>query len=144
MEFSLKLYDAYKDFTFYADKLRQEITTYLSPWAFGDSSTIDFGGKVYKSSLINFIEERYYVDFITDVFMYVKVNDTTNESADMDEIDASTARSILVSAPASRNVIHELTVSDTAVEEICIDKNRCPTAVITICYVKRGWNILKN
>jgi len=123
LEFSLKLFDQYKDFTFYSDKLKEEITQFLSPWAFGNTSAIDFGGKIYKSVLINFIEERYYVDFITDVFLYVKVDDTTAESLDMDEISASTARSILVSAPASKHVIHELTLADTNTEEICIDKN---------------------
>ena len=105
MEFLLKLYDQYKDFNFYAQKLKEEITQFLSPWAFGGTNTIDFGGKVYKSVLINFIEERYYVDYITDVFMYVKVDDVTPESADIDEITASTARSILVSVPASKHVI---------------------------------------
>lgn len=123
LEFSLKLFDQYKDFTFYSNKLKEEITQFLSPWAFGDTSAIDFGGKIYKSVLINFIEERYYVDFITNVFMYVKVDDTSAESVDMDEISASTARSILVSAQASKHVIHELTLAETNAEEICIDKN---------------------
>ncbi|MBW8331727.1 MAG: baseplate J/gp47 family protein [Prolixibacteraceae bacterium] len=123
LEFSLKLFDQYKDFTFYSEKLKEEITQFLSPWAFGNTSAIDFGGKIYKSVLINFIEERYYVDFITDVFMYVTVDDTTtNESTDMDEISASTARSILVSAPASKHDIHELTLVDTNAEDNCIDK----------------------
>jgi hypothetical protein len=103
--------------------LKEEITQFLSPWAFGNSSTIDFGGKIYKSVLINFIEERYYVDFITDVFMYVTVDETSGESTDMDEITASTARSILVSTPASKHAIHEITDSDIVTEEICIDKN---------------------
>lgn len=124
LEFSLKLFDAYKDFTFYANKLKEEITKFLSPWASGDNSTIDFGGKVYKSVLINFIEERYYVDFITDVFMYVNVEGV--ESADMDEITASTARSILVSASASKHIIHELTEAGNNAEEVCIDKNNIP------------------
>jgi hypothetical protein len=73
---------------------------------------------------INFIEERYYVDFITDVFMYVNVEAV--ESADMDEITASTARSILVSASASKHIIHELTEADNNAEEVCIDKNNIP------------------
>lgn len=123
LELSVKLFDQYQDFTFYTDKLKEEITQFLSPWAFGNTSTIDFGGKVYKSVLINFIEERYYVDFITDVFMYVKVDETSAESSDLDEIFASTARSILVSAPASKHMIHELIVVDSESEEICIDKN---------------------
>ena len=128
LEFSLKLIDQYKDFTFYENKLKEEITQFLSPWAFGNTSAIDFGGKIYKSVLINFIEERYYVDFITDVFMYVKVDETTSESSDMDEISASTARSILVSAQASKHVIHKLAMVDTNVEEICIDKNNVNNA----------------
>jgi hypothetical protein len=123
MEFTLKLFDQYKDFNFYADKLKEEITQFLSPWAFGNTSTIDFGGKIYKSVLINFIEERYYVDFITDVFLYVKVDDTTNESTNMEEISASTARSILVSVPASKHTIHPFTVTNNNAEEICIDIN---------------------
>ncbi|MFA5326305.1 MAG: baseplate J/gp47 family protein [Prolixibacteraceae bacterium] len=124
LEFSVKLFDEFKDFTFYTDKLKEEITQFLSPWAYGNTSTIDFGGKVYKSVLINFIEERYYVDFITDVFMYVKVDETSAESSDMDEISASTARSILVSTPASKHVIHELIETNSNAEEICIDKNK--------------------
>ena len=123
LEFSLKLFDEYKDFNFYKSKLKEEITQFLSPWAYGNATSIDFGGKVYKSVLINFIEERYYVDFITDVFMYVTVDETTGESNDLDEIIASTARSILVSAPASKHVIHEITESEVGVEVICIDKN---------------------
>jgi hypothetical protein len=127
LEFTLKLHEEYKDFTFYENKLKEEITRFLSPWAYGDTSTIDFGGKVYKSVLINFIEERYYVDFITDVFMYVKVDDTTDESGDMDEITASTARSILVSATASKHLIHEFTEDDTVTTEVCINKNNVVT-----------------
>ncbi|MBV5311932.1 MAG: baseplate J/gp47 family protein [Prolixibacteraceae bacterium] len=123
LEFNLKLFDQYKDFTFYAEKLKEEITQFLSPWAYGNPSTIDFGGKIYKSVLINFIEERYYVDFITDVFMYVKVDDTTNASGDMEEISASTARSILVSAPASMHTIDPVTVTVNNAIENCVDKN---------------------
>ena len=121
LEFSMKLHDQYKDFTFYSDKLKLEITKFLSPWAYGNQSSLDFGGNVYKSVLINFIEERYYIDFITDVFMYVKVNDETAESADMDEIVASTARSILVSAPASKHIIHQLFPDDASSSELCPD-----------------------
>jgi len=123
IEFSLKLYDAYTDYTFYENLLKEEITQYLSPWAYNCSATIDFGGKVHKSVLINFIEERYYVDFITDVFMFVKTDDTTNESGNLEEINASTARSILVSAAASKHTIHKITSSNSSAAEVCVDIN---------------------
>ena len=120
--FSLKLSGEYKDFNFYSSLLKEEITRFLSPWAYGDQNSIDFGGKVYKSVLINFIEERYYVDFITDVYMYVKVSDTAAESIDSDVIVASTARSILVSATASKHVIHQVTGSEKAPSKRCNEK----------------------
>lgn len=119
LEFSLKLKEAYKDFSYYSGLLKEEITQYLSPWAFGDAETPDFGGNVYKSAVINFIEERYYVDYITDVYMYVKVDDLTPESSDQDEILASTARSILVSAPASGHDIHEIAVIIESSSDTC-------------------------
>jgi hypothetical protein len=119
LEFSLKLHEAFRDFVFYSTRLKEEITQYLSPWAYGSPSSIDFGGKVYKSAVINFIEERYYVDYITDVFMYVKTDEESVESADLDEVTASAARSILVSAPASKHVIHEIVISDESLTEPC-------------------------
>ncbi len=123
LEFSVKFFNQYSDFNFYKEKLQEEITQFLSPWAWGDTSTIDFGGKVYKSVLINFIEERYYVDFITGVKMKVIVGEPPAASDDMDEITSSTARSILVSVPASQHNIKEITMKDIADDEVCIDKN---------------------
>ena len=76
--------------------LQDEIMRFLSPWAYDQSSDIQFGGSIYKSTLIDFIEERYYVDFITDVKMFHSLN----PGEDAEEVKAATARSILVSVPA--------------------------------------------
>lgn len=105
ISFSLKLYDEYKDFTFYSNMLQNEITQYLTPWAYASNADIQFGGKIYKSSLINFIEERYYVDYIRDVVLSHKIDDVNTEDKTLEEITASTARSILVSKPASKHII---------------------------------------
>lgn len=59
------------DIGFYLKKLNDEIVAYLTPWAFDAEAEIIFGNKVYASSIINFIEERPYVDFITDFEMGV-------------------------------------------------------------------------
>ena len=69
--------------------------------------------------LIDFIEERPYVDFITNVQMFHRIDDETPESGDLDEITASTARSILVSAQASKHVINEITINDLEEETEC-------------------------
>lgn len=105
LKFFLKLAQGYDDFTIYSNKLREEITAFLSPWAYGSDADINFGGHVYKSVLINFIEERPYVDFITDVEMCHYDDNGVIIQADNDEIIASTAKSILVSVPASKHSI---------------------------------------
>jgi len=56
---------------YYMKKLNEEIVHYLTPWAFDEQAEVTFGQKIYASSIINFIEERPYVDFITDFLMGV-------------------------------------------------------------------------
>jgi hypothetical protein len=104
--------------------LQQEITAFLTPWAYGKTTDVEFGGKVHKSVLIDFIEERSYVDYITDVKMYHRVDETVAaESADTDTIEASTARSILVSAPAKKHSIAEIIELPSAtLAEDCVDE----------------------
>jgi hypothetical protein len=103
--FTLKLASGYTDFKFYSEQLKEEITQFLTPWAFTNNVDIEFGGKIYKSSLINFIEERTYVDFITEVTLFHRPGDKAPETEVPEEATASTARSILVSAPASKHII---------------------------------------
>jgi hypothetical protein len=119
LQFDLKLLSGFDDFTFYKERLQQEITQFLTPWAFASQAAISFGGKIYKSVLIDFIEERPYVDFITNVKMFHRIDDTTPESGDLDEIVASTARSILVSALASKHVINEIITAELEEASAC-------------------------
>jgi len=109
LTFKLQLAKGFDDFTIYSNKLKDEITAFLSPWAYGGGE-INFGGKIFKSVLINFIEERHYVDFITDVKLGHFAAAGNLISVDNDEISASTSKSILVSKPAS---VHVITPADT-------------------------------
>lgn len=83
------------DGAFYHDVLNDEIVEFLSPWAFDAGTDLSFGGSVYKSVLLNFVEERPYVDFVTCFKMYSWVDGL--RSADIDEAIATSARSVLVS-----------------------------------------------
>jgi hypothetical protein len=56
---------------YHMKKLNDEIVRFLTPWAFDENADVKFGQKVYASAIINFIEERGYVDFITDFLMFV-------------------------------------------------------------------------
>jgi hypothetical protein len=123
LDFKLKLINGL-EFNFYHDLLQQEITAFLTPWAYGKTTDVEFCGKVHKSVLIDFIEERSYVDYITDVKMYHRIDETVaTESADTDLIEASTAKSVLVSAPAKKHAIAEIIELPSAtLAEDCIDE----------------------
>ncbi|NTW50755.1 MAG: hypothetical protein HGB19_13700, partial [Chlorobiales bacterium] len=98
VDFKVKFF-AGTDETFYKALLQTELVNFLSPWAFGEGKDISFGGKIYKSSLIDFVEEQPYVDYVTDFKLFHKIGEEP-ESSDTDEVSASKAISILVSAKA--------------------------------------------
>ncbi len=93
VRFNVKFYEGF-DETFYQKTLDTAITRFLSPWAFSDGSNPSFGGKVYLSTLINFVEEQAYVDYVTD-FTFIKSDGGLLHTT---EIEGSKAISILVSA----------------------------------------------
>jgi hypothetical protein len=103
VRFSLRLHDGF-DETFYPNELKQAITRFLSPWAFAGGGLPSFGGTIYKSVLINFVEEQPYVDYVTDFQLFVDICGKPG-TADLDHIEGSRAVSILVSAPATRHEI---------------------------------------
>ena len=96
------------DVNFCKSLLQTSLVNFLSPWAFGEGKDISFGGKIYKSSLIDFVEEQSYVDYVTDFKLFHKTGDKT-ESKDTDEVSASMAISILVSARAEEHRIEAIT-----------------------------------
>jgi hypothetical protein len=49
----------------YLKRLNEDIIKFLTPWAFDVNREVVFGGSVYASAIINFIEELDYVDYIT-------------------------------------------------------------------------------
>lgn len=74
VSFKVKFYTG-TDKGFYMKKLNEEIVHFLTPWAFDEKAEVTFGQKVYASAIINFIEKRPYVDFITDFTMVVCCNE---------------------------------------------------------------------
>ncbi len=109
------------DGNFYGRLLNEELKRFLSPWAFEEGKDIVFGGKIFKSSILSFVEQRDYVDYVTGFKLYhlqrgpgigdmrIRDNvvesdqdfivrpDTIGEEVDF-EIVASSPRSILVTA----------------------------------------------
>lgn len=90
----VKFYDGL-DERFYEEQLNTDIVNFLSPWASDTNAAIDFDGLFYKSTLVNFIEELSYVDYITDLVLS-HTTDATQQ--DVETVRPSTKISILVSA----------------------------------------------
>jgi hypothetical protein len=92
------------DETYYVNQLRQAITAFLSPWAFEGGGSPSFGGRMYKSVLINFVEEQASVDYVTDFKLFHKtIDDGRAVSTEKDEVLGSKALSVLVSVPADKH-----------------------------------------
>lgn len=101
-------------------ELRAAITRFLSPWAYGGPPP-SFGGKIYKSVLIDFIEDQPSVDYITDLRLYRDINGIEG-TTDLDEVKGSLAVSILVSAPASS---HGITIIEPAASVAAAENCGC-------------------
>jgi hypothetical protein len=106
------------DETFHVNKLKREITEFLSPWAFRSDARPTFNGKVYKSVLVDFVEERAYVDFVSDVHLFHRLPGVTADGPDLEEVAGSRAISILVSVPSDHGV-HPIHLDEVAVPELC-------------------------
>jgi len=89
------------DLIFFKKQLGNDIEKFLTPWAYESGRDIEFGGKIEKSVVLNFVEERPYVDFVTCFKMnhIVRREGSNIRQAlyNVEEAVASTARSILVS-----------------------------------------------
>lgn len=54
------------DPNYYQSQLNEELRRFLTPWAYVEGENVVFGGRIYKSSILTFIEERHYVYFVTN------------------------------------------------------------------------------
>lgn len=100
VDFKVKFYDNL-DESFYIQLLNDEIEKFLCPWAYDSQAEISFGGKIRKSAILNFIEERSYVDYVTCFKMNQVISRNgsvhTEEKKDIEVAEGTTSRSLLVS-----------------------------------------------
>lgn len=83
------------DENFYKNQLAQDLREFLAPWAVGNYDKLTFGQCINKSDVVQFLETREYVDYITKMQMQ---NDFYGESPseDLIEVCPHTPRSILL------------------------------------------------
>lgn len=66
LDIQVKVYflPEYSDVAFYEKKLAEELRDYISPWLANPQAPPVFGRSIARSKILQFIEERYYVDYV--------------------------------------------------------------------------------
>jgi hypothetical protein len=107
MTFDMAFHDDVADVAFYLAEVDRAVTEYLAPWSSGSGADITFGGTLRKSSVIDFVEELPYVDYLQNVTMAHRPDASMPWAPmDLETVTATTARSILVSA--AKHIIAEV------------------------------------
>jgi hypothetical protein len=97
VSFKVSFHEAY-EFKMYEEILNRDIVSFLTPWAADKTKDVAFGGQFHRSTILNFVEQRPYVDYVTDFRMYtVASQDKYNEATDLEVITTSDPRAVLVS-----------------------------------------------
>jgi hypothetical protein len=59
---------------YYKNALIEELQRYLAPWAYDRSAEIVFGGEINTSLIVNFVEERPYVDYVAGIKLFISAD----------------------------------------------------------------------
>jgi hypothetical protein len=99
VDFSVRFHPNF-EFNYYSAELVTRLTRFLSPWAYDPERQLSFGGKVYRSVLLDFVEALEWVDYVTDFHMFSTAG--TMPGPDLSEAVPATPDAILVSAETHR------------------------------------------
>jgi hypothetical protein len=121
------------DAAYYKYVLNEDLKKFLSPWAYDTNKEINFGSTYHKSAILNFIEERKYVDVILGFEVIHYKDSMPQPNYDADWIIPTTSRSILT----SYNTIDIGEEYEHAIEYMPYDEsNPCPACGIVVTNVK--------
>ncbi|MBK7826422.1 baseplate J/gp47 family protein [Nannocystis sp.] len=48
-------------------RLSEDLSRFLSPWAYDEGAELTIGGKIYASSILDFVDRRDYVDYVAEL-----------------------------------------------------------------------------
>ncbi len=112
----VKLKPGYDDYNFYINKLNQSLKRMISPWFYDDDFSAGIAAKLHTSSVIEFIDNQPYVDFVSNFKLSHIVDEViVNAKTQMGEyeiIDAQRPDGILLSVEQ-----HQLTVITEEVQD---------------------------
>ncbi|GLH76295.1 hypothetical protein SSBR45G_12030 [Bradyrhizobium sp. SSBR45G] len=84
-------------------RLGDDLNRFLSPWAFDDGADIMIGRRIYASSIVNFIDQRAYVDYVAGIKLFSSEDGETFTLAapgrpDGDSVGSERPDAVLVAA----------------------------------------------
>ena len=82
--------------------MQLELNRFLSPWAYDEGADLVIGGRIYASSIIDFIESRPEVDYVAELKLFTDETGVFKLIPPEDGYHAGTSGpdGILVAAPA--------------------------------------------
>lgn len=85
---------------YYLGQLNEDLKRFLSPWAYDTREEVAFNNIVYASTVVHFMEKRPYVDYVTNLKLYIPgaAGNTLAIKPDHKNSDFS-PETILVSSP---------------------------------------------
>lgn len=51
-------------------RLNDDLVRFLSPWAYEEGADLTIGGRVYASSIVDFVDRRDYVDYVAEIKLF--------------------------------------------------------------------------
>ncbi|HNW99394.1 MAG TPA: baseplate J/gp47 family protein [Bacteroidales bacterium] len=96
----VKLASGYDDKTYYANQLNEDIKSFIAPWMNNSEKVPSFGGTIYKSQIINFIEERPYID-------YISTFEVKNNSVECSEAISGSKENIILTSSENHKISTE-------------------------------------
>ncbi len=115
--FSVRFHPGY-DENFYRAQLENDLKRFLAPWAYRDASELTLGGAIYGHTIVNFIAEQPYVDFVVRMKLFqsedgIHFTDVSTLYGSHIQVKAYQPDMILVSAQS-----HDISmISDTGYED---------------------------
>ncbi|GGF39492.1 baseplate J/gp47 family protein [Echinicola rosea] len=103
VETKVKFHEGF-DVSFYQTQMQEDLKRFLSPWAYDQTETVQFGVTLHRSQVIHYLEELPYVDYLEAVKLKKRnpssppCSPTFEEVSTKDYIRPLNPKSILVSA----------------------------------------------
>jgi hypothetical protein len=106
---------------FNKQRLNDELNRYLAPWAYDDGADIVIGQRIYANSLVNFIDERSYVDYVAGIKLFWSADGenfqrvTPGDTEDDEYVSSDRPDAVLV---AARQHVIDLIVDEVYQQEV--------------------------